>query len=56
MNLADFCFWGVGEISSFSKLITWIIGSTFEIMFLVWVLNMAFSFLRKIILYFGGVK
>lgn len=56
MNLSDFCFWGVGQITSFSNLVCWLLGSFFELYFLVWVLNIAFSFLKKIILHLGGVR
>ncbi len=56
INLADFCAWGIGQITSFRDLVFWLLGSYFELWFLVWVLNISFSFLKKIILHLGGVK
>lgn len=56
MNLADLCLWGVGQVTSFSNLVCWLLGSFFELYFLIWVLNIAFSFLKKIVLHLGGVK
>lgn len=56
MNLADLCLWGIGKVNSFSDLVFWLLGSYFELYFIIWVLNITFSFLKKIILHLGGVK
>lgn len=56
MNLADFCFFGIDEIHSFANILNWMTGTYFEISFLVWVLNITFSFFKKIVMHFGGVR
>lgn len=56
MNLSDFCMWGVGDIKSFSSLVFWLLGSYLELVFIIWVLNLAFSLLKSIVLKLGGVK
>lgn len=56
MNLSDFCMWGVPQIDSFSRLVFWLLGSYFELVFIVWVLNVSFSILKKIIYKLGGVR
>lgn len=56
MNLSDFCFWGVGQLSSFSNLVFWLLGSFFEIMFMIRVLNVGFSILKACVLHLAGVR
>lgn len=56
ISLNDFCFWGIGQISSFSHLVFWLLGSFFELYFIIWVLNITFSFLKKIVFHLGGIK
>ncbi|MDE7398590.1 MAG: hypothetical protein K2N06_03590 [Oscillospiraceae bacterium] len=56
MNLNDFCFWGIGQISSFTHLVFWLCGSFFEIFFIVWVLNVAFSIFKSCVMHLAGVK
>lgn len=56
MNLMDFCMWGFPQIQSFSGLVYFLTGTYFELIFLVWVLNMAMSVLKRILYHFGGVK
>lgn len=41
---------------SFSNLVFWLLGSYFELVFIIWVLNIAFSALKRLILHFGGVR
>lgn len=56
MNLSDFCLWGIPQITSFSRLVFWLLGSYFELVFIIFVLNIAFSALKKIIYHLGGIK
>ncbi len=55
MNLADFAKFGFpADISSFTNFIFWCLGSAFDIIFIVLVLNVAFSILHEIIKHLIG--
>lgn len=55
MNLADFARFGFpSDIGSFTSFIFWCLGSAFDIIFIVIVLNVAFSILHEIIIHLMG--
>ncbi len=55
MNLADLAMFGFpADMTSFTHLIFWCFGSAFDIMFIVIVLNVAFSILHEIIIHLIG--
>ncbi len=57
MNFADFALFRFpADFGGFAHFIRWCLGSAFEIIFIVIVLNVAFSVLRGIVLQLAGVK
>lgn len=57
MNLADFARFGFpADFVGFTDFVLYCFSSAFDVIFLVLVLNIAFSALHEIVLFFGGVK
>ncbi len=55
MNLADLAKFGFpADFTSFTEFIYWCIGSAFDIVFIVLVLNFTFSILHEIIIHLMG--
>lgn len=44
------------QITSFASLVYYFLGSYFELVFIVWVLNVTFSAIKRIVYSLGGVK
>lgn len=57
INLFDFPFFGFpSNFTGFAQFVLWLLGSAFDIIFIVIVLNVAMSILRAVVLYLAGVK
>lgn len=57
INFLDFSFFGFPTgFTGFAQLVLWCVGSAFDIIFIVIVLNTAMSLLRAIVLHLAGVK
>lgn len=55
MSLSDFCMWGIPQIRYFSEFVLYMLTCMAEIVFFVWILNISFSILKKIINKLGGI-
>lgn len=57
IHLLEFGFFGFPTgFTGFAQLVLWCLGSAFDIVFIVIVINVAMSLLRSMLLYLAGVK
>lgn len=55
INLFDFPYFGFpNNFTGFAQFILWLLGSAFDVIFVVLVINVAMSLLRLIVLHLGG--